>query len=103
MPGEWNNPNAVRRTIRLLRAPKEGAPGLFFVNVGEWSAYYVFVELPCEIGGRGFEVLRVGTRRRYHVRVGKARDCSCECRGFTYRRRCRHVAGLRMLVRRGII
>jgi hypothetical protein len=96
-------PSPIRRTIRLLRPPSPDEPGIFFLDAAEWSAYYAFCEIPCEIGGRGFVVHRIGTRRRYHVRVGRRVECSCECRGFVYKRRCRHVSGLAMLIRRGLI
>jgi hypothetical protein len=46
-------------------------------------------------------VHRWRTRRFYHVRIGEPGDCSCECLGFLFRRRCRHVLGLRVLMRRG--
>jgi hypothetical protein len=86
-----------------MRPLTANEPGVFYVNVGEWSAFYAFREIPCAIGGRGFDVLRIGSGRRYHVRVGRRAECSCECKGFTYKRRCRHVSGLLTLIRSGVI
>jgi hypothetical protein len=92
-------PPPVPRTIRLLRPPSGDAAGLFFIGVGAWSGYYAFREIPCAIGGRGFRVHRIGTRRHYDVRVGRRSECSCECKGFVYKRRCRHVSGLLTLIK----
>lgn len=89
------------RTINLLRQPSIRRLGVFCIRVGDDLALYPFREIPCFIGGRGFAVLRWGTRRFYHVRVGEPMDCSCECLGYLYRRRCRHILGLATLIRRG--
>ena len=35
------------------------------------------------------------------VRVGTPADCSCECLGFLRWGRCKHVAGLKALIRQG--
>lgn len=89
------------RTINLLRRPNVRRLGVFCICVGDDVALYPFREIPCFIGGRGFAVHRWGTRRFYHVRVGAPVDCSCECLGFLFRRRCRHILGLNTLIRRG--
>lgn len=96
-------PRPPVRTIRLLRRPTADRVGVFWIRVGDELALYPFHEIRCDIGGRGFAVHRWGTRRWYHVRVGVPADCSCECLGFLFRRRCRHVLGLRTLIRRGQI
>lgn len=89
------------RSIRLVHAPDRDGVGVFCVSVGKDDGYYVLRELPCPIGGRGFEVHRLGLGNLYHVRVGKPEECSCECKGFLYRGQCRHVLGLLALVREG--
>jgi hypothetical protein len=61
------------------------------------------VEVPCEIGGRGFAVHRLGLGTVYHVRVGDPADSTCECLGFLRWGRCKHVAGLRALIRLGAL
>jgi len=91
------------RTIRLLRRPAADGVGVFCIRVGPDVALYPFREIPCHIGGRGFMVQRWGTRRRYCVRIGAPAECSCECLGFLFRRRCRHVLGLTSLLRRGLL
>jgi hypothetical protein len=93
-------PAPLPRSIRLLRPPAGANYGIFAVKLGEETAFYVFREIPCFIGGRGFVVYRLGRRRAYHVRVGKRENCSCECLGYLYRQRCRHVSGLLTLIRR---
>jgi len=89
------------RSIRLVRPPGRDGVGIFSIRVGETTVFYTLHELPCDIGGRGFAVHRLGLGNLYHVRVGEPRDCSCECKGFLYRNSCRHVLGLLALVSQG--
>jgi SWIM zinc finger len=89
------------RAIRLVRPPSLDGVGVFSVRVGAESSFYTLREIPCQIGGRGFAVHRLGLGVLYHVRVGAPEDCSCDCPGFTYRGRCKHVLGLLALVNRG--
>jgi hypothetical protein len=64
------------------------------ITRGRQTHYYVFREIACELGGRGFALHRLGLGNLYHVRIGKPHECSCECLGFLYRNRCKHVLGL---------
>lgn len=95
------SPAKPGRTIRLVRPPDGRGVGVFCVSVAGHSTWYTLREIACEIGGRGFEVHRLGLGNLYHVRVGRREDCSCECPGFLYRSYCRHVLGLLALVREG--
>lgn len=94
---------AAPRTIRLVRTPSPDAPGVFLIADGRKTAWYAFRELPCEIGGRGFAVHRLGLGTLYHVRVASHHDCSCECMGFLARGQCKHVAGLLALTGHGLL
>ncbi|MCS6851566.1 MAG: SWIM zinc finger family protein [Gemmataceae bacterium] len=94
-------PPRPRRTVRLLRPPSQSELGIFRIASGKQVIYYVFREIPCTVGGRGFLVQQVGTRISWAVRVGRPQDCSCECLGFLYGNRCRHVQGLLTLIRHG--
>src|SRR3954463_12522517 len=96
-----SEPQQPTRTIRLVRSPKEDGVGVFRITAGGRSQFYVVVEIPSEIGGRGFAVHRLGVGTLYHVRVGDPRDSTCECLGFLRWGRCKHVAGLQTLIRRG--
>ena len=87
------------RTIRLVRSPRLDGVGAFFIQDRRSAVHYVMVEIPCEIGGRGFVVHRMGLGNVYHVRVGDPEDCSCECLGFLRHGYCRHVLGLLALIR----
>jgi hypothetical protein len=69
--------------------------------MGARSFFYTLHEIPCDIGGRGFAVHRLGLGNLYHVRIGALEECSCECLGFLAQGRCKHVLGLLALVRRG--
>lgn len=91
------------RTIRLACKPDARGVGVFVITAGRRTQAYTFREVPCEIGGRGFAVHRTGLGMLYHVRVGKPADCSCECLGFLSRSSCRHVLGLRALIREGLV
>jgi hypothetical protein len=94
-------PPKTPRSIRLVRAPDTDGVGVFCVTAGKDNGFYTLRELPCLIGGRGFEVHRLGLGNLYHVRVGKPEECSCECKGFLYRGLCRHILGLLALIREG--
>ena len=94
---------ALRRSIRLLRAPVGDRAGVLAITSDKKTYYYTFKEIACEIGGRAFAVHRLGLGSVYHVRVGVPRDCSCECMGFLHRRRCKHVLGLLALTGHGLL
>lgn len=86
------------RTIRLLQAPAGDAPGVFCVAEGDKATHYAFGEIPCDIGGRGFVVHRLGLGSVYHVRIGRPVDCSCECMGYLSKGKCKHLLALQALV-----
>ncbi len=89
------------RSIRLVRARDRSGVGVFQIRAAGRLCFYTFREIPCEIGGRGFAVHRLGIGQLYHVRIGRPVDCSCECAGFEYRGCCRHILGLLALKRAG--
>ena len=89
------------RTISLVRAPGPDGVGAFSITAKGRTTHYTFCEIPCEIGGRGFAVHKLGLGVLYHVRVGRPADCSCECLGFLRHGHCRHVMGLLALIREG--
>jgi hypothetical protein len=61
---------------------------------------YTVLELPCEIGGRGFEVSNLSNLEIYHVHV-HGRDRSCDCVGHLRHGHCKHADGLARLVALG--
>jgi hypothetical protein len=89
------------RTIRLVRPLSLDGVGVFCVTLGDEASFYTLHEISCEIGGRGFAVHRTGLGNLYHVRVGTAEECSCECLGFLRHGCCRHVQGLVALIQAG--
>jgi hypothetical protein len=93
----------AQRTIRLVRPLTVDGVGVFSITVGEEVQFYTLVEMGCEIGGRGFAVHKTGLGTLYHVRVGGPEDCSCECMGFLRHGKCKHLQGLRELIRRGLL
>ena len=95
--------DSCSRCIRLLRAPTEHDAGLLAITAKGKTSFYVFREIPCAIGGRGFVMHRLGLANVYHVRVGAPNECSCECLGFFRHGKCKHVQGLLALVGHGMI
>jgi hypothetical protein len=91
------------RTIELVRLPDEHGVGVFCIAAGGKSQFYAVREIPCEIGGRGFAVHRLGMGTLYHVRIGAPAECECECLGWLRWGRCKHVAGLLALTGRGLL
>ena len=89
------------RSIRLVRSPAIDGVGVFSIATNQATDFYTFHEIPCDIGGRGFAVHRLGLGQLYHVRIGEPEQCSCECLGFLAHGHCRHVLGLRALARCG--
>jgi hypothetical protein len=89
------------RTICLIRPSTLDGVGVFRVTVGETTTFYAVHEVPCEIGGRGFAVHRLGLGDLYHVRISTLEDSTCECMGFLRHDYCKHVLGLYALVQAG--
>mgnify|MGYP001585532351 CR=1 FL=1 len=96
-------PDSASRCIRLLRAPTERDAGLLAITAARKTGFYVFREIPCAIGGRGFVMHRLGLGNVYHVHVGAPAECSCECMGFFRHGKCKHIQGLLALVGHGMI
>ena len=91
------------RSIAVFRPGGPDGVAVVRITAGKKSAFYVVKELPCEIGGRGFAVHRLGVAPLYHVRVGKPEDTSCECLGYLARGVCRHALGLKALTDAGLL
>lgn len=89
------------RTVRIARPPNADGVGVFCIEINGKSQFYTFLEIRCDIGGRGFAVHRLGQGELYHVRVGAPEDASCECMGFLRWGKCKHVASLSALIRKG--
>ena len=96
-------PVGRQRTVCLVRAPAADGVGIFCVRDAKRTTFYVFCEIPCLIGGRGFAVHKLGLGNLYHVRVGRPEDGSCECMGFLAHGACRHVHALEALVQQGLV
>jgi hypothetical protein len=75
------------------------------VNVGNQSCDYTVREFRSDLGGRAFELVKLGLEADgevYHVRLtGDHRQDSCSCRGFVRHSHCKHRDGLQALVAAG--
>jgi hypothetical protein len=89
------------RTIRLVRTPGPDGVALVCLDNGKEATCYTLCEIPCEIGGRGFALHRTGLGTLYHVRIGTAEECDCDCLGFLQHGHCKHVLGLLALLKAG--
>ena len=89
------------RTINLIRPPDVNGVGVFRIVADGVTSHYVFREIRCDIGGRGFAVHKLGLGDLYYVRIGRPSSCSCECLGFLRNHHCRHIDGLLALERDG--
>lgn len=83
--------------VGVVRTPDRA--GLSVVKIQ--GRLYLVADVPCEVGGRGFSVSRIGSGFVYHVRVGS--ETECECIGFLRWGRCKHSAGLAHLIRQKLI
>jgi len=89
------------RTIRLVRPLGPDGLALVCLDNGKEATFYTLCEIPCEIGGRGFALHRTGLGTLYHVRIGTAEQCDCDCLGFLQHGHCKHVLGLLALLNAG--
>jgi hypothetical protein len=90
------------RSIRLVVAPSAGGAGVVRIAVGRLAADYLLQPIPSEIGGRAFQLSKVGPEADgevYHVLLtGDPRQDSCGCKGFARHSHCKHRDGLAALV-----
>ncbi len=104
-PARQRKPRAKHeRRIGLLVRP-DGGTGVVRIAVRSVSADYTLREFKSGVGGRAFELAKVGPAADgevYHVRLtGAARQDSCDCRGFVRHSHCKHRDGLAALVAAG--
>ena len=89
------------RTVRVERPPNADGVGVLCIDTAGECQFYVFQEIRCDIGGRGFAVHRLGQGELYPARVGAPEDTSCECMGFLRWGKCKHTAALAALIKQG--
>lgn len=92
-----------RGSVALLRKPDRHGIFVFRITAKKKVALYTAVEIPCEIGGRGFLVHTLGMGPVYAVRIGTPVDQSCECLGYLRHQYCRHQSGLQALADHGLL
>lgn len=95
----------AEKAVSLIHGPKSrGLPGVFRFRSDSVCSYYLFREITCDIGGRGWEVWRLTASEPYHVRTGYVgSNLSCSCAGFASNGLCRHVLAMQNLVHSGCV
>jgi hypothetical protein len=68
------------------------------ITSGSVSSWYLVTEIGCDVGGRGWTVLRLGAAEPYHVRIAAPDGDHCDCLEHTSHSRCKHVAVIRGLM-----
>jgi hypothetical protein len=91
----------VERFARLLIRPDQYGAGVVRLTVGPRTDDYVLTEIPSDIGGRGFQVEKVGADDGYYVLLGSAADDGCTCKGYQRWSHCKHLDGLAALIAAG--
>lgn len=87
----------VARSIRVIE------PGRVVITVGKLSNEYAVAEFICGVEGRGFRCERFGAEH-YNVLLAKnGQDDRCDCMGFEAHGHCKHQAGLKALLQRGLL
>lgn len=91
------------KSVKMIKAPvSRGMPGVFAFRAGKRTTFYLFREISCDIGGRGWEVYRLTSQVAYHVRTGyKGANLRCDCTGFNALGMCRHVLSIQNFVHLG--
>src|SRR5262245_584612 len=95
----------VSRQVALLRPAGPGAPVCVRLPAGRGSADYLVRRVPSQIGGAGFEFVKLGTPKegedgRYHVLLAGTHS-TCDCRGhLRWGTECKHLFAARVLVTR---
>jgi hypothetical protein len=98
-------PKPERKMSWVLKPRLPDCPfGVLRLEVRRGSTDYFVRSIPCDIGGRGFEVVKLvkgrGEDGIYHVWVNGP-TTSCDCPGFQRYGHCRHRDALRQLVSLG--
>src|SRR5262249_11848933 len=84
------------RSVRWLVRPTEAVRlGVILIREGKKEDAYLVRRMPSAIG-EGWAVTKWATGATYHVNLDRERghDHQCDCDGWSWRGRCRHVLGL---------
>jgi hypothetical protein len=73
---------------------------LVTITAGKKTDYYWAEPLICDYG-IGLTFLKMGTSDRHHVNMAEY-PC-CDCRGFEFHGRCRHIAAAQVLQEAGLL
>lgn len=89
------------RTIEVLFPPSGSESGVIQIRDGNQTDKYFITSVVSEWGPT-FRLEKIGGSEVYEVIIDAGRG-SCECKGFGYRGKCRHISGIRALLSRGKI
>ena len=70
-------------------------PGIIRITADGKSRYYKVRTIPCDIGGIGWEVSKLGSAVDYYVQIGdNSQDVRCDCIACEATGDCRHIRSL---------
>jgi hypothetical protein len=103
-PARQHRPKPPRH-VRLLIPPDGLASGVVRITVGTASTDYAVREFKSDLGGRAFELTKLGLESDgevYHTLLtGNAHTDSCTCKGFARWSHCKHSGAVAALVAAG--
>jgi hypothetical protein len=93
------------RFVRLVVPPGDLASGVVRLAVGTVSTDYALRPILSQVGGRAFELVKLGVEADgevYHICLtGAPGQDSCDCKGFCRWSRCKHRDALAALIAAG--
>jgi hypothetical protein len=92
-----------QRFVGLLVKPGDNFAGVVRITVGKLVTDYSLLEIPSDLGGRGFRLDKLGdlSGESYLCLVGSPHDDSCTCRGYSKWSHCKHSEALAALIQAG--
>lgn len=76
----------------------DAPPKPIAITVRKKKQWYVYSELECFIGGRGFAMKKLSDGEVYHIRLDDHGHDDCTCKGFCKWSYCKHIRALKAAI-----